>query len=151
MRDRPTILVVDDEATLRSVFADLLAHEGYACITAANAVDALQIIEANVVELDLLISDIRMPGTLNGLELADRVRELQPGAAILLISGYAEDPIMKTVEERGYHILEKPFRHFQLAAAIREELEKKSGEAKPGVGKGKKAGATVIPLKKGRD
>lgn len=148
MADKPTVLVVDDEATLRSVFSDLLAHEGYGCITAANAVDALQIIEANLIELDLLVTDIRMPGALNGLDLANKVRELQPRTAILLISGYADDPGLNDAKERGYRILAKPFRHFHLAAAIKEALAKREGREKPPP---EQEGATIIPLKKAQE
>lgn len=148
MADRPTILVVDDEATLRSVFADLLASHGYRCITAANAVDALQIIEANVFKLDMLVTDVRMPGQLNGLDLANRVRALQPDTAILVISGHASDPIMKEIEERGYPVLKKPFRHFHLDAAIREALARRGGNTAPGP---RKESGSVIPLKKPRD
>ena len=146
MGDRPTILVVDDEAMLRSIFADLLAHEGYGCITAANAIDALQIIEANLVELDLLVTDIRMPGALNGLDLANKVRELQPRTSILLISGFADDPLTKSAEERGYRILAKPFRHAHFAAAIKEELTKKRREDERAQGR---RSADIIPLKTG--
>ncbi len=149
MPNKPTILVVDDEATLRSVFADLLASQGYRCITAANAVDALQIIEANVFKLDMLVTDIRMPGQLNGLDLANKVRELQPDTAILVISGHAADPIMKEVEERGYRILKKPFRHFHLEAAVKEALAGAGGGDAPP----RQDGAAIIPIKKppGRD
>jgi DNA-binding NtrC family response regulator len=146
MGDKPTILIVDDEAMLRSVFADLLAHEGYACVTAANAIDALQIIEANLIELDLLVTDVRMPGMLNGLDLANKVRELQPRTWILLISGFTDDPLTKSAKERGYRILAKPFRHAHLAAAVREELRKKRDrdeDAQPA-----RPGAAIIPLKK---
>jgi DNA-binding NtrC family response regulator len=130
MGARPTILVVDDEATLRVVFADLLVQEGYACLTAANAVDALQIIEANLIELDLLVTDVKMPGALNGLDLARKVRERQPMTAILLISGYADDPVTKEAAEHGYRVLGKPFRHRDLAEAVKEELAKRRGEPK---------------------
>lgn len=146
MGDRPTILVVDDEAMLRSIFADLLAHEGYACVTAANAIDALQIIEANLIELDLLVTDIRMPGALNGLDLANKVRELQPRTSILLISGFADDPLTKKAEERGYRILAKPFRHAHLAAAVKEELTQRRREDERTQGR---PSAAIIPLKKG--
>jgi|HubBroStandDraft_1064217.scaffolds.fasta_scaffold23621_4 DNA-binding NtrC family response regulator len=146
MADRPTVLVVDDEAMLRSIFADLLAHEGYGCVTAANAIDALQIIEANLIELDLLITDIRMPGALNGLDLANKVRELQPRTSILLISGFADDPLTKSAAERGYRILAKPFRHAHLAVAIKEELAKKDGDAKSA--RSTRTSAAIIPLKK---
>jgi DNA-binding NtrC family response regulator len=123
MERKDTILIVDDEATLRSVFSDLLTGQGYRCLTAATAVDALQMIEANVIELDLLVSDIRMPGELNGLDLANRMRELQPGVAIVLITGYAQQ--MEEAKARGYRVLEKPFRHFDLEAAVVEELRKR--------------------------
>ena len=146
MADRPTVLVVDDEAMLRSIFSDLLAHEGYGCVTAANAIDALQIIEANLIELDLLVTDIRMPGALNGLDLANKVRELQPRTSILLISGFADDPLTKGAEERGYRILAKPFRHAHLAAAVKEELAKKDGDAPRA--RSTRTSAAIIPLKK---
>jgi len=123
MERKNTILIVDDEATLRSVFADLLTGDGYRCLTAATAVDALQMIEANVIELDLLVSDIRMPGRLNGLDLANRMRELQPSVAIVLITGYARE--MEEAKARGYRVLEKPFRHFDLEAVVVEELRKR--------------------------
>jgi len=146
MADRPTILVVDDEAMLRSIFADLLAHEGYGCVTAANAIDALQIIEANLIELDLLVTDIRMPGALNGLDLANKVRELQQRTSILLISGFADDPLTKSAEERGYRILAKPFRHAHLAAAVKEELTKKRRDGESS--RSTRTSAAIIPLKK---
>lgn len=122
---KEAILLVDDEDTTRAAFADLMAEHGYRCITAANAIDALQIIEANLFKLDMLVTDIRMPGALNGLDLANRMRELQPDVAILLITAYAEAPIMEEVKARGYHLLEKPFRLAQLEAAIAEQVAEK--------------------------
>lgn len=145
---KETVLLVDDESTLRSVFADLLSGHGYRCIAAANAVDALQIIEANLFKLDLLVTDIMMPGELNGLDLANKVRERQGDVAILLISGYAQSALVKEAEARGYRLLEKPFRHFQLEAAITEELAK--GRArKDGASEGD--GADIISIDKARE
>ncbi|HEX7970069.1 MAG TPA: response regulator [Stellaceae bacterium] len=148
MPHKPTILVVDDEATLRAVFADLLTSQGYRCITAANAVDALNIIEANVIKLDVLVTDIRMPGQIDGLDLANKVRQLQPDTAILLISGHAAASGMKEIEARGYRLLQKPFRHFHLEAAIREELAKRPGTTPPAADQ---EGGSVVPIKKARD
>jgi DNA-binding NtrC family response regulator len=122
--NKPTILVVDDEATLRVIFADQLSGQ-YRCVTAANALDALQTIEANVFELDMLVTDIVMPGQLNGLHLANKVREKQPNVAILLITGYAQSAVMKEAQALGYRVLEKPFRLPTLHAAIEEELAKR--------------------------
>lgn len=136
MDKKPIILVVDDESTLRSILADMLATNGYACITAANGVDAVRILETEVVPIDLLVSDVRMPGTLNGVELADKVRARRPDAGIILISGYPTDALEREIRVRGYRLLEKPFRQYQLEAAVREEL----GRGAPG--------ATVVALKR---
>jgi DNA-binding NtrC family response regulator len=125
MRHKETILIVDDESTLRSVFSDLMTGEGYRCITAANAVDALQIIESNLLKFDMLVTDVKMPGGLDGVGLAGKMRDLQPDVAILLITGYARSRETREAKARGYRILEKPFRHAELEAAIAEELGKR--------------------------
>jgi two-component system, cell cycle sensor histidine kinase and response regulator CckA len=145
MKHRETILIVDDESTLRSVFADLMTGEGYRCITAANALDALQIIESNLLKFDMLVTDINMPGGLDGVGLADKLRELQPDVAILLITGYAKSSAMKEAKARGYRVLEKPFRHADLDAAIAEQLARRpAGEA------GDAAGASVTSIEQAR-
>lgn len=144
MKHKETILLVDDEPTVRSVLAGLLTGLGYRCIVAANAVDAMQIIEANLFTLDLLVSDIKMPGELDGVELAIKVRELQPDVAILLITGYAESPTMKQAASRGYRVLEKPFRHAQLQAAVAEELARRPGRAEG-------PSSSVVPIDRARD
>ena len=129
MEHRETILIVDDESTLRSVFADMMAARGYRCITAANAVDASQLIEANFLQFDMLVTDIKMPGGLDGVGLAKKMRELQPDVAILVITGYPESRAMKEAKAQGYRVLEKPFRQAEFDAAIAEELAKKRGAA----------------------
>ena len=131
MNHKPTILIVDDEATLRSIFSDMLSGGGYRCIVAANALDALQTIEANLFTLDMLVTDIVMPGELNGLDLAVKLRERQPDVAILLITGYAQSPVRKDAEARGYRVLEKPFRQSMLEAAIKNELAKRERDRDP--------------------
>jgi DNA-binding NtrC family response regulator len=128
MSDKATILVVDDESTLRSIFSEMLTRWGYRCIVAANAVDALQMIEANVITLDMLVTDIVMPGELNGLDLAVKLHERQPDVAILLITGYAQSSLRKDAEASGYRILDKPFREATLEAMIAKELAKRRGE-----------------------
>jgi DNA-binding NtrC family response regulator len=142
---RETILIVDDESTLRSIFSDLMTAQGYRCITAANAVDALQIVEANLFKLDMLVTDIRMPGGLDGVGLASKARELQPDVAILLITGYAKSPAMKEARARDYRVLEKPFRHVDLQAAIAEELGKRRGNAVAA-----KAGGSITSIDEAR-
>jgi DNA-binding NtrC family response regulator len=129
MDHRETILIVDDEATLRSVFSDMMSGQGYRCITAANAIDALQIIESNLLRFDMLVTDIKMPGGLDGVGLANKMRELQPDVAILVITGYAKSQAMKEAKARGYRVLEKPFRRSELEEAVAAELGKRRGDA----------------------
>lgn len=122
MDNKPTILIVEDESTIRAAFADMVSAGGYRCIAAANAVDAMHIIEADILTFDMLITDIVMPGELNGVELADKLRERQPNVAVLLVTAYAQSAIKEAAEARGYRVLEKPFRQATFAAAIAEEL-----------------------------
>jgi two-component system, cell cycle response regulator CpdR len=145
LEHRKTILIVEDESTLRSVFSDMMAAQGYRCITAANAIDALQIIEANLLQFDMLVTDIKMPGGLDGVGLAKKMRELQPDAAILVITGYPASRAMKEAKARGYRVLEKPFRQAEFDAAIAEELAKKRGTASTD-----KVGASVTSIDQAR-
>jgi DNA-binding NtrC family response regulator len=135
---KETLLLVDDEPIVRSALAELLTNAGYRTIVAANAADAIQIIEANLFALDLLVTDIKMPGELDGVGLANKVRELQPNVVILLITGFADSPRMREAAERGYRVLEKPFRDSELQAAIAEELGKRANDAS--------REATVVPF-----
>jgi DNA-binding NtrC family response regulator len=144
MERRETILIVDDESTLRSVFSDMMTHQGYRCITAANAIDALQIIESNLLQFDMLVTDIKMPGGLDGVGLANKMRQLQPDVAILVITGYAKSQAMKEAKARGYRVLEKPFRQAEFDAAIAEELDKRPGGATD------KVGASVTSIEQAR-
>jgi DNA-binding NtrC family response regulator len=144
MECKETILIVDDESTLRSVFSDMMAGQGYRCITAANAIDALQIIESNLLQFDMLVTDIKMPGGLDGVGLANKMRELQPDVAILVITGYSQSRAMKEAKAQGYRVLEKPFRQAEFDAAIVEELAKKRGGATD------KAGASITSIDQAR-
>ncbi|HZB91022.1 MAG TPA: response regulator [Stellaceae bacterium] len=137
MKHKETVLLVEDDATVRSVLSEQLSGFGYRCIAAANAIDATQIIEANLFQLDLLVTDIKMPGALDGLALAEKVRALQPDVAILLISGYPDAPVMTSADAHGYRVLAKPFRQSQLEAAVAEELGRR--------------GASVVSLDEARD
>jgi DNA-binding NtrC family response regulator len=145
MERRATILIVDDEATLRSVFSDMMTRQGYRCITAANAVDALQIIESNLLEFDMLVTDIKMPGVLDGVALASKLREFQPDVAILVITGYPESAAMKDAKSRGFRVLEKPFRQAELESAVAEQLRERFGTDET-----RRAAASVTPIEQAR-
>jgi CheY-like chemotaxis protein len=122
MAEKKTILVVDDEPTVRALIADVLSMGGYTCINAANGADALRIVEADVVHFDLVLSDVRMPGDVSGFQLANRVRELCPDTRVLLISGYVEPKIAETIAQEGLRVIPKPFRQHQLLDAVNAEF-----------------------------
>jgi DNA-binding NtrC family response regulator len=144
---KETILLVDDEPTVRSALAGLLQDLGYRCIVAANAVDAVLIIEANLFTLDLLVTDVRMPGEIDGVDLANMVRQRQSDVAVLLITGNASAGSLARAESLGYRLLEKPFRHHQLQAVVAEELARRRKQT----GGGGAEGGAVIPIARARD
>ena len=145
MERRATILIVDDEATLRSVFSDMMTRQGYRCITAATAVDALQIIESNLLEFDMLVTDVKMPGALDGVALASKLREFQPDVAILVITGYPGSSAMKEAKSRGFRVLEKPFRQAELESAVAEQLRERLGADET-----RRSAASVTPIERAR-
>jgi CheY-like chemotaxis protein len=112
------ILVVDDEPTVRGLIADMLAMSGYKCVVAGNGADAMRIIEAGVLRFDLLLSDVMMPGGLTGLDLANRIRQLDPATKVLLISGYVDDKLTAAVDAAGIRVIPKPFRQKDLYDAV---------------------------------
>lgn len=116
-----TILVVEDEASLRSVVVRLLGDMGFRVLEASNGPDAVDLL-AGRPDIDLLFTDVVMPGGMTGFELAAKARALNPAIALLLASGYADaaDATMPA----GAAILRKPYevadleRH--ISAALRE-------------------------------
>ena len=82
-----TVLVVDDEAMIRMFGADMIADAGYQVIEAASADEALRILEG-AEDIDLLFSDVDMPGSMNGLALAEIVHKRWPNVRLLLTSGH---------------------------------------------------------------
>ena len=86
--DRPMVVVVaEDEAVVRLSAVELLRDQGFVTIEAAHAKAALKICELQAAEIDILFTDIDMPGPMNGLELAHRVREQWPWISIIIVSG----------------------------------------------------------------
>jgi CheY-like chemotaxis protein len=83
----PTILVVDDEALIRMAISDYLQECGFKVLEASNAAEALAMIESNQSTLDLVFSDIRMPGEMDGFGLSKWIRENKPGLPVILTSG----------------------------------------------------------------
>ncbi|MGN6154577.1 MAG: PAS domain S-box protein [Sphingomicrobium sp.] len=122
-QDGETVLVVDDEPTVRMLVGDTLAELGYRGIEAADADSALKVLESDV-NIDLLITDVGLPGGTNGKELADAARKSRPKLKILFITGYAENAAISNGHlEPGMHVLSKPFPMDKLASRIRSIIE----------------------------
>lgn len=117
-----TILLVEDEEGVRTVAKLALTREGYRVIEAQDAETALLLAGDGQIEIDLLLTDIVMPG-MNGRQLADRLKSTVKGGRILLMTGYTEDPSAST-----YPVIRKPFTPRALAARVREVLDTADSE-----------------------
>jgi CheY-like chemotaxis protein len=113
-----TILVVDDEAPLRDLAARILARDDHTVLVAPDGPAALELARTYPEPIDLLLTDVVMPGML-GKELAERFVAARPGVPVLYMSGYAQPVLTErgTLEE-GMTLLEKPFTEAELRAAV---------------------------------
>ncbi len=117
-----TILVVDDEPDLLALVKESLQLKGYSVITAGSADEALVKLGQHP-EVDLMFSDVVMPGALNGYDLAEQAAHLYPALKILLTSGYTETAIARNGQARfNASLLTKPYTEQELAARIRDIL-----------------------------
>ena len=117
--DGETVLVVDDEPTVRMLVTDILSEAGYQSIEAGDAASALKVLESDA-RIDLLITDVGLPGGMNGRQLAEAARKARPDQKILFITGYAENAAITNGHlEPGMHVVSKPFAMDKLAARIR--------------------------------
>jgi CheY-like chemotaxis protein len=117
-----TVLVVDDEPTVRMLVTEVLEELGYAAIEAADGASGLAVLSSPA-RLDLLISDVGLPGGLNGRQLADAARELRPDLKVLFITGYAENAVLGHGHlAAGMHVMTKPFAMEALAGRIKDIL-----------------------------
>jgi PAS domain S-box-containing protein len=118
-----TILVVEDEELVRDLLVEVLRELHYQVIEAADAKTAMHIIERPGTPLDLLLSDVVLPG-MNGRDLADRARALRPGLKVLFMTGYSRDAIMREGRlEPDIEMVQKPVTRDVLAARIRDLLD----------------------------
>ena len=118
-----TILLAEDEESVRQLTARILERLGYEVIAAETATEALRIAEENGRKIDLLLTDLVMP-ELSGTALAERVRKLLPGIRVLFMSGYSDEVVTRNgTLTPGSAFLEKPFSGNELAAKVRETLD----------------------------
>lgn len=115
-----TILVVDDEVLIRMTLAEELADDGFFCLEAASGKDALHVL-AEHPEIALLITDVGLPGGMNGPDIAAAARATRPGLPVLFITGYANHAQLEELAGRTA-VMTKPVRARELIATARELL-----------------------------
>ena len=114
-----TILVVEDEPDVRRLVAEILYDHGYRILEAANGVEALGVWRLHRNQIDLLFTDISLPGGLNGLRLADMLRESTPTLKVIFTSGYGDELMDEARVAAGMVYLPKPCDIDAMARAIR--------------------------------
>ena len=121
-RGTETILVVEDDSFVRAFVVKRLETLGYSVVAAVDGNDALRKLRTDV-HIDILFTDIVMPGGIDGWELADQAKQLRPGLPVLLTSGYALETLVQQGRlHAGAMVLSKPYRREALARRLREIL-----------------------------
>jgi DNA-binding NtrC family response regulator len=119
--DRKTILLIDDEESVRSIVKKILQRAKYEVLEAKDGTDALRVAAAHLGKIDLVITDMYMPG-LRGPEVVASLVPTRPGLRVLFISGYAGEGIARTNVPAGANFLQKPFSGKELAATVQTVL-----------------------------
>ncbi|PIK71446.1 PAS domain S-box protein [Methylobacterium frigidaeris] len=118
-----TVLVIDDEPSIRMLVTEVLEDLGYTAIEAADGPSGLKVLQSDV-RIDLLITDVGLPGGMNGRQVADAARVTRPGLKVLFITGYAENAAVGNgYLDAGMQVLTKPFVMEALATRIRDMIE----------------------------
>ena len=121
-----TVLVVDDDATVRMLIAEVLTESHYRLLEAVDGPSAMKLLEARQQRIDLMVTDVGLPGGMNGRQLADAARQMRPELRILFITGYAENAVVGSGHlEPGMAVLAKPFAMSSFANKVREILEER--------------------------
>jgi CheY-like chemotaxis protein len=121
-----TILTVDDNDDVLDLAVHYLTMRGYNVLSARSGEEALRVLEDTGARVDLLFSDIVMPGGINGLVLAERARAMFPGLRVLLTTGYNED-LVSLRRPGAFDVLAKPYRETELTDRVRAALNRAGG------------------------
>ncbi len=118
-----TVLVIDDEETVRMLVVEVLEDAGYVTLQASDGPAGLAILNSDA-RIDLLVSDVGLPGGMNGRQVADAARVARPGLKVLFITGYAENAVVAgDTLEPGMAVMTKPFQVSALGTRVREMIE----------------------------
>ena len=121
-----TILVVDDEVLIRMPIAEYLRDCGYRVVEAVNGDEAISVLTAADCEIDLILSDVQMPGSVDGFALARWVRQNRPGLEIILTSGYAGAAKESKDLCNEKDIVAKPYEFERLLDQIKQSLARRN-------------------------
>ncbi len=116
-----TILLVDDEEPVRAIVIRILTRAGHKVIAAQHGADALRLAAAHAGKIDLLVTDMYMPG-LRGPEIIERLRPERPGLRVLFMSGYADEDVARSGVTPDSSFLRKPFTVQELSDAVDRAL-----------------------------
>ena len=120
-----TVFVVEDEPELRALVREILQHHGYQVLEAGSGPEALPVWQRHSNNIDLLLTDLVMPGNMTGRELADKLRQQKPELKVIYTSGYSVDVLGKDfVFKPGLNFLPKPYQPVMLIKMVRDTLDK---------------------------
>jgi two-component system cell cycle sensor histidine kinase/response regulator CckA len=121
-RREGTVMLVEDEQTVRDMTSRLLTRAGYMVVPLSDALSALEYLEGGRRDVDVLVTDVVMPG-MSGLALAEKMMERYPSMGLVLISGYlAESLDLRAIAARGARFMSKPVASHEFLAAVDEAL-----------------------------
>jgi DNA-binding response OmpR family regulator len=120
-RTGETVLVVEDDETVRHLVVSMLKSSGYRVVAPATPHEALRICEEFSTPLDLLLTDVVLPDT-DGVEVAEKAVISRPNLRVLFMSGYTEHPVLRGFD-RSAPFIQKPFTKAALTAKVREVLQ----------------------------
>ena len=119
-----SVLVIDDEPTIRMLIVEVLEEAGYSAIECNDGPGGLKVLQSNA-QVDLLITDVGLPGGMNGRQVADAGRVLRPDLKVLFITGYAENAVVGNGHlDPGMQVVTKPFDIRALGEKVREMIDR---------------------------
>ena len=121
-RGAETILLVEDEAAVRTLAKKILSQKGYRVLEASDGAIALRLAAAHVGEIDLVLTDVVMPN-LGGRGMVEELRELSPGIRVLFMSGYPREEVFPDKGSANHPYLQKPFTGETLFSEVRSALD----------------------------
>jgi CheY-like chemotaxis protein len=127
--DTPTILVVDDEEDLRDIMRRMLQRKGYAALVAGDPDEAISVCRDHPGDIDVLVTDLTLPGGKSGGELAGTIIEMRPGTGVVFISGLPKDiAVTKGLVGDDALLVKKPFTADVLLEALKRVLGEGPGQ-----------------------